>query len=375
MEATQVFTSKNKIQHQIGWLGTPIQPHQAIVYTKSAAGTFDVPINLKAPLRSDYIPNQGYIFDINQVINNCHLYQDNALPSTQEGLIRRVQGLLYPFQVQTKTYQLDAEISTSSTFFVLNGLLKNRLFIQENHNFFSLSDGTQKRFISTAPSEKITDINSNEYLYFLLNYQQLPESVEVHVLAIFEDSSKSPETFILSEITGLSECDLILLNVSAQNVLSNVNSSEPVQEYVITLRANNVIISEAKTYIIDPQTQEQTCNLLYRNQLGVFETARFTAERDEYIEFSVDSFEANNQSIDYYSESVTKLNLRTGYLQKDWLRHLIEEITASKEIYWLRGKDRIRLAHTGKNLKIYDAKTIQESATFEFKITQTDIHQ
>jgi hypothetical protein len=166
-----------------------------------------------------------------------------------------------------------------------------------------------------------------------------------------------------------------MFNVSPQNVLSTINSAIPIREYYISVAVNNSIISEARNYILDYQTQEQSINLLYRNQLGVFETARFTAERDEFVEFNVDSFETENQTIDYYSESITKLNLRTGYLQRHWLRHLVEELTASKEIYLLNGKQRIRLAHTGKNLKIYDPKTIQESATFEFKFAQTDTHQ
>lgn len=375
MEATQVFTAKNKIQYQIGWLGVPIQPHQAIIFAKSAQGSFDIPINAKAPLRSDYIPNRGYIFDINQVINNCYLFQDDAIPSNQEVFIRRVRGMIYAFQVQTKTYQPNAEANSSPILYVFNGLLKNRLFIEEDHNFFNKNTLGKKRFVSTSPAEKITDIKAKEYLYYLMNYDEVPETLKLHVEVIFEDKTLQPKGFDVAEITGLKPYELVLFNVSPENILNSINEDRPIREYIITVTAGNTVISEAKSYILDYQTQEQTINLLFRNQLGVFETARFTAERDEFVEFSIDSFEANNQTIDYYSESVTKLNLRTGYLQKGWLQYLVEELTASKEIYWLKGKQRIRLAHTGKNLKIYDPKVIQESATFEFKIAQTDIHQ
>jgi len=375
MKATQVYTVKNKIEYQIGSVDSSIQPYQAIVYTKSDAGNFDVPINPKAPLRSDFIPNKGYLFDINQVINNCYLYDDDALPSNKEAFIRRVKGMIFPFQVQTKTYVANAETMISPTMYVLNGLLKNRLFIEDYHNFLNKTFEAKKGYISTAPKEKLTDINATEYLYFLLNYDTVPDTIQLHCLAIFEDEDEEPEGFTLSEISGLKSYDVLMFNVSPKDVISCINSLKPIREYYISIAIGTVLISEARNYILDYQTQEQTYNLLFRNQLGVFETARFTAERDEFVEFSIDSFESNKQTIDYHSESITKLNLRTGYLQRYWLRYLIEELTASKEIYWLSGKQQIRLAHTGKNLKIYDPKTIQESATFEFKIAQTDIHQ
>ena len=89
----------------------------------------------------------------------------------------------------------------------------------------------------------------------------------------------------------------------------------------------------------------------------------------------MDNFETKSTTIDYYSEAITKLNFRTGNLNQDWLVHLIEELIPSKEIYWLNGSERIRLAHTGKTLKIYDPTKAQESAIFEFRIAQTEINQ
>ncbi len=293
-----------------------------------------------------------------------------------------VTGLILSFIVRTKTYDPADASKDSEIFIILNGKLKNRYFNLFEHNFLSIINNSgkfstkaqTKSFLTTAPIEKITDVNIPEYLYFLTNIQDCPS--EINLKAIITYTDQTTEVIVLEQLTEIVMNNILLFNVSASLIISKANSLKEVFEYAIYLTDNQGnIISEKRVYIIDPQTHELTYNLLFRNNLGTFDTLRCTGERDEYLDFQVDSIETQSTVIDYYSEAVTKLNFRTGNLAANWLTYLVEELTASKEIYWLRGIERIRLAHAGKSLKTYDPTKTQDTAIFEFRIAQTEVNQ
>lgn len=365
METVPIYFAKNTVEVQVYPESVQNTAYKAIVLRKNADGEFIIKVNESAPLRSDFIKEKGYVFDIRHVLSNI-FDNDATVPGTEN--IKKIKNYCVPIKVLTSSL-VGQDEKTTDVIRVLNGYLKNRLFSQFGHEFGSITKRNYKEFLSTAPELKVTAKNVPEYLYFIGNIIEYPNSINVYANVIYTDATT--EQINLSLIEGLTQTDVVFCNVSLDFVQSK--SMKKIAEYEIFLSDENLKrISTYRQYIVDIAQPEIYYTLLYKTSLGTFDTAYFPADRDEFIEFDNQSFDTESETIDYFTEVTTKLHFRTGNLIQGYLDYLTDELSLSKEIYWLKDGRKIRLSKAGKTLKKYDPTLTQDSAIFEFRISKSD---
>lgn len=144
-----------------------------------------------------------------------------------------------------------------------------RDFVGYDHNFFSRYQAQVKQFLTWQPDNKMVSPKQREYLYFLLNFTPLPESICLRIRVTRADGSR--EVLTKDTISGLKQFQVVCCQVGP----AVLELDPDVVKYDVWLSdANEQRFSEARTYVVDRRPQAFERFLLFANSFGGFDTIR-----------------------------------------------------------------------------------------------------
>lgn len=321
-----------------------------------------ITINADAPLLA---PRTGvnFKFLLNTLLANKNLYENNAYTAIKSPKIYFVSGLWHNFLVQ-----VGEEKSEVLPF--IYARLPDDIFEQYEQTYLENLRRFGNPFFTLSPRIKRTKSTTPQYLHYINNLTDTPTSITFNCTLYLHDGTKN--TFQIDTVEGIIRNEIIGCNVALNKIIDTNNAPEDVARYEIYLTNQaQKQITETRVFIVDDSFAEDTITILFRNGFGVFETIEFDGQAVFTDDYTFNTFQAENELIDYDTTVVQKLNLKTAALEKDWLKYIAENLMISDETYWVLpdGRHR-RLSKTTKSLKKFDSRAITETAELEFRVAK-----
>lgn len=322
-----------------------------------------ITINPDTPLLA---PRTGlnFKFLLNTLLANKNLYENNALLATNSPKIYFVVGLVHQFAIK-----INEVVSETLPFFYAR--ISDDSFEQYGQTYLENLRRVGNPFLTFSPRLKKTKINTPQYLHYINNLNDTPTTITFNCTLILHDGTRIG--YQIDSYTGTTLNQIIGCNVSLSAVLSSQTYiPEEVERYEIYLSdQSQKVISETRVYIIDDSFSEDTITIMYRNCFSVFETLEFDGQAIFTDDYTFNTFQTENQVIDYDTTVIPKLNLKTAALEKDWLKYIAEDLMISDEIYLvLPDQRRKRLSKTTKSVKKFDSRAVTETAEIEFRVAK-----
>lgn len=208
-----------------------------------------------------------------------------------------------------------------------------RDFVGYEHSFFSRYQTEKMQFLTWHPNNKMVSPAQRDYLYFLLNLSEVPETINLRVRITKTDGSR--DVFTKATISGLRQFHIVCCQIGP-DVL---DLGADVVKYEVWLSdSENQRFTETRTYFIDRRKFAFERFLLFSNSLGGFDSIRLTGiatqETDVTKNTSRKEREAGNgldfSELQIISVSETSgIKLSTGFFEQnadtylDYLRELM----------------------------------------------------
>ncbi len=266
----------------------------------------------------------------------------------------------------TGTDVVPGAVVTNSDYLALLGGL-SKLKFATLANFFYAYLPAQKKFMSWAPLEKYVDKNQEDYLNFWLTAAPAGNRIDLQITAYYDDNTT--QTSVTNYQIGIDFTNplhrLKRFPVGPLNSgVKDINPLKNVVKYVVRLRENDggAVISEERTYIIDPVSYPNRRFIMFLSSLGSWEVIRFygdTAEAEDYNRQIVrkylkpgyvatdGEYEQNNV------EGVNSLSLGSGYFMeaqsKQWQLYM-RDLLRSPRVYDITTGTRVPLIITSNKL-------------------------
>ncbi|MER0442189.1 hypothetical protein [Emticicia sp. W12TSBA100-4] len=221
------------------------------------------------------------------------------------------------------------------------------------------------RFLTVQPVVQKTNYQANEWLWFLMNYN---ENVDDVVLKISLKSAGN-QTFVKSVVVdGYMKDKLLCVDVSPEFVAALFVAEidkKYIANYTVWLENGSTRISEKREYHLTKGSAYDV-QLLVLNSFGLWDTVSVTAGQKNSKEFDVQVSENRRKVklesagwIDRYSFTITDL-------EQGWLKYLLEVIV-SRKVYLRDGGELKPIVCTTKNYDDFYNTKIQDEATLEFR--------
>ncbi|GLU54464.1 hypothetical protein Dfri01_39250 [Dyadobacter frigoris] len=196
-----------------------------------------------------------------------------------------------------------------------------RDFVGYEHSFFSRYQAVKRQFLTWHPNKKLISPNQREYLDFLLNLADVPQTIKLRVRITRSNGQR--EVLTKSSISGLRQFQIIRCQVGPQ-----VLELDPdVIKYEVWLSdVNDQRFTETRTFNIDSRKHPFERFLLFSNSFGGFDSMRLlgmaTQETDVARNTSRKEREAG-KGLDFSELEVISVNensgikLSTGFFERD----------------------------------------------------------
>lgn len=274
--------------------------------------------------------------------------------------------------------------------FVLNGAFG----LLEDYNFNQyILDTTLTssfKFMTTSPKVKETNYDSHEYINFYRKFNAFElGQFGLEVVYTFTDLTTSTVSYNLGSYAGIN--GTLSIDVSP-NVLKLLNveavNGKLIDSYELKLywTTNSTLrfYSEPRVYKLKRICNQNTNNIIFLNEFGVFETLNFTGEvikavdRDvEYLGRSI-AITTPNTGFNTISDEVTipinmnvidRYNITTDLLTKEYYNWLSTILKASALFIYDKSGSRYRAINVIEY--DYDYNSLNESSTFSLTYTYT----
>lgn len=144
-----------------------------------------------------------------------------------------------------------------------------RDFVGYEHSFFSRYQSVNKQFLTWQPNNKLVSPKQHEFLYFLLNFSPLPESIQLRVRVTKANGER--EVLTKSTVSGIGRYQVICCPVSP----SVLELGNDVVKYEVWLSdSENQRFTEVRSYNIDRRAHPFERFLLFSNSFGGFDSIR-----------------------------------------------------------------------------------------------------
>jgi guanyl-specific ribonuclease Sa len=220
---------------------------------------------------------------------------------------------------------------------ILGGISKEKFPTQ---NFFSTLH-TTKKFFSWAPLTKLVDRQQPDFLTYFI-FGLTTTTLKLQVKAYYDDETN--ETAITFTKAGVAYGQLYQMPAGPVN--SGAILIDPTKNLVAydisLLNQHDSLISEVRSYVLDPISHPRKRYFMFLNSLGAFEVMRFTGVavhqteviKDEVVKYLPLGYNATDGEIE-----VNNANFRDAHsfstgndLTKDWQNYL-KDLLISKRVY------------------------------------------
>lgn len=150
--------------------------------------------------------------------------------------------------------------------------------------YFSSYISAKKKFLTWAPIEKYVDRQQEDYLNFYV-YGNFT-SLKVRIKAYFDDGTNATSTVKTKTSTKFTELYQIPAGPANSGALL-VDPTKNVLKYELSLLdQTDAVITEVRTYYVNPVTHPLSRYFMFLNSLGAFEVLRFTGQQEDKTQFS-----------------------------------------------------------------------------------------
>lgn len=210
------------------------------------------------------------------------LFSYSSEPSLNGGpttIIHKLQSSRRVFKHYIGNLQNDevtpSSLTASLPSLVVYGGLENYRF--HAFNYFTEYLPATKKFMTWAPNEKQVDANQEDYLNFFV-YKKNVGTVKLQCKAYYDDGTN--QTSVLKTLAGVDFGDVLRIPAGPANSgVKGVNVAKNLVSYELSLLdIGNAVISEVKTYTLDPVSYPNVRFFMFENSLGALEVMRFYGE-------------------------------------------------------------------------------------------------
>ncbi|QHV97941.1 DUF5977 domain-containing protein [Spirosoma endbachense] len=266
----------------------------------------------------------------------------NAPVFDQTG-IRVCDGLVTPYYVHARITNNDDAVYEHNfpVEFAIKAGIAERDFSVFKSDFFTAYIGVSGKFLTWSEDGKRVQMNQPEFLYWLSNCSPLPSQLALRCEVIYASLNTDPEVFTVTTLSGVTAMTVYCLAVGP-SALGLIEKALPVAGYKVWLEdQNGAMLSEVRTFRVDPEFRRNVRIVLFANSLGGFDTICFTGQGEESVKFTRS---VSDRYPDYafepqYSEQIIngvtgerELAVNTGWL-KPYGRTYLQELLLSKELY------------------------------------------
>lgn len=194
-----------------------------------------------------------------------------------------------------------------------------------------------KMFLTFSPSEKTTDIYTPERLYYLSQKSQT-----IYLRVVYYFANQTTETVNLDSFVA----DAWKVYELAVGFFDVISDKTNVVKYEVYLRNNfGELLTQTRSYIIDYNYYKTARYFAFLSRLGFYELVRFTGNAKKQVITEKSTVELiknperklNTISRKQVSKKVANaISINTGYLRKEFINFLAEEIPVSEHILWLK---------------------------------------
>lgn len=257
-------------------------------------------------------------------------------------------------------------ITTEEEFLALYGGLSKQKFAELGHFFFSYLSGlTPRKFLTWAPPEKQVDRNQEDYLSFWLVNSLT--TLKLQCTAYYDDGTN--QTAVTKTKTGIDFNQVsdrlwyVPVGPANSGVLG-INAEKNLVKYVVRmLNQADAVISEERTFVLDPVSYPNRRFIMFLSSLGSFEVLRFygTTEEEESYErqptrqYLAPGYSATEPELKAGGPALgtNTLNLSTGFFEgrygKQWQLYM-RDLLRSPHVWDVTSGKRVPLVVTSSSL-------------------------
>ena len=336
----------------------------------------------RTELGADYYP--GAQFDVGVFIDD---FLKRTPPRFGQTNIVTCSDMITPFLVQTRVENAGVLVPDSAKTLPLEYAIKGSLGVEQfavwQEQFFSTYLADARRFLTWQPSEKWTDVNQPEFLYYLVNYTPRPTELRLRVEIKYTDGSLGGSTPQTMTTVGQYVVYGIPVGFAALGLPAvEASQNKEIHSYKVYI-ANQAgqRLSEKRTYYVQRDYEPNVRYLLYANSLGGYDTLRCTGQTSRsltvkgtaaqrsldptYLPTTAELFSLNR-----LGERVITLN--TGLRDGDELDYL-SELTLSDEVYVVTQEGFVALEPTSTTLALRTDDENLAGRTLTFRYAKNEV--
>ncbi|MVM39487.1 hypothetical protein GO730_20985 [Spirosoma sp. HMF3257] len=283
---------------------------------------------------------RGAFFELQDQLDSL---LERTAPTFGQVGISVCDGLITPYYVKYRIENNDVTIVQQSlpVQYAIKAGISERDFSVYKHNFFTDYIGKSGRFLTWGEDGKRVQPNQPEFLYWLCNCSPLPAGLKLQVEVLGTASVYPPDIFTAATLASITPMTVYCLAVGPE-ALGLTTRPGVVAGYKVWLEdsAGN-ILTEVRSYRMDPEFRRNVRFVLFANSLGGYDTLCLTGQGEETLTLARNisdrypDYAYNPQYAEKVINSATgerQLTINTGWLKESG-RNYLQELALTKDAY------------------------------------------
>ena len=262
---------------------------------------------------------------------------------------------------------------------IAGGLCREDLVANNEGNvdYFGLTS-VKKRFLTWSPPAKITDKFETHSLFFALQNQSY-STIQLKA-SLYTASNTGSSVNVTSAIPALQWTVYEFMAGYTQLDLALLMSGNVVKWELYLVDENGTVISDVRSFELDPKYAENTRYFRFRNSWGTYDSLLCTGvfeniiehEREKVIYVS-DETETSYNSPGAYNmiKETQSFKANTGWLTRDYLNYL-RDFMLSSDIYEVEDGRLYKCLLTSKKTALFKDTSYNYSLAFEYERAYDD---
>jgi len=262
--------------------------------------------------------------------------------------------------------------------YAFNGGLSFEDFPYWKDVFFTDFLSKQRRFLTWQPAKKTVHSDSQEYLYYLVNFLPLPISLQVMIRIQFADGTCRIKT--AASMNSPKQYEVYIIPAGLRE-LGLDTETKPITFYQVWVANQSLArLSEIRTFTLDEKYRRNRLEFLVGNSLGGFDTVSCLGGHQFDLEASGEVVSRNltrdyqvrdGQSYKIGVEGLRTITANTGWLSREQMEYM-QEVLLSEEIYLVDEHFLVPVLLTSKKLTYKNDDDRLKGYKLDFVRTQAE---